>query len=90
MVEEEWTLILLSSLVGKAREVYSTLSVEDSGRYEIVKNVILKAYDLDPEAYRWKFHGTTKSNNQTHIEFTRHKETLFNRKSLRALRIFDS
>ena len=52
MVREEWTLILLSSLVGKAREVYSTLSVEDSGRYEIVKNVILKAYDLDPEAYR--------------------------------------
>ena len=37
---------------GKAREVHSTLSVEDSGQYEIVKNVILKAYDLDPEAYR--------------------------------------
>ena len=35
--EEKWTLLLQSSLVGKAREVYSTLSVDDSGQYEIVK-----------------------------------------------------
>ena len=77
--EEEWTLLLQSSLVGKAREVYSALSVDDSGRYEIVKNAILKAYELVPEAYRQKFRGTAKGDNQTHVEFTRQKETLFDR-----------
>ena len=34
--EEEWTLLLQSSLIGKAREVYSALSVDDSGRYEVL------------------------------------------------------
>ena len=77
--EEEWTLLLQSCLVGKAREVYSALSVKDSGRYEIVKNVILKAHELVLAAYRQKFCGITKSDNQTHVEFARQKETLFDR-----------
>ena len=53
--EEEWTLLLQSSLVGKAREVYSALSIDDSAQYDIVKSAILKAYELVPEAYRQKF-----------------------------------
>ena len=47
--------------------------------YKIVKNVILKAYELVLEAYRQKFRGITKSDNQTHVEFARQKETLFDR-----------
>ena len=77
--EEEWTLLLQSSLVGKAREAYSVLLVDDSGRYDIVKNAILKAYELVPEACRQKFRGTVKGDNQTHVEFARQKETLFDR-----------
>ena len=41
--------------MGKAREAYSSLSVEQSSDYEIVKREILKAYELVPEAYRLKF-----------------------------------
>jgi len=44
--------------VGKVREVYSALSVDDSGQYEIVKNAILKACELVPEAYQQKFRNT--------------------------------
>jgi len=55
------------------------LLVDDSGQYEIVKNAILKAYELVPEAYQQKFRNTVKSANQTHVEFARHKENLFDR-----------
>ena len=34
--KESWTLLLLSTLVGKAREAYS-VSVEESCQYEVVK-----------------------------------------------------
>ena len=52
---EAKTMLLQSVLVGKAREAYSSLSVEQSSDYEIVKREILKAYELVPEAYRLKF-----------------------------------
>lgn len=46
-------ILMLSSshqsvLVGKAREAYSSLSVEQSSDYEIVKHEILRAYELVP------------------------------------------
>lgn len=59
--EEEWTLLLQSSLVGKAREVYSPLSIDDSSQYYVVKSAILKTYELVPEAYRQKFRNMTKA-----------------------------
>ena len=45
-------LLLLSVLVGKAQEIFGSLSVEQSSNYEHVKEAILKAYELVPEAYR--------------------------------------
>ena len=50
-----WVLLLQSVLVGKAQEIYGSLSVEHSSNYEQVKEAILKAYELIPEAYRQKF-----------------------------------
>ena len=52
---ESWVLLLKSVLVGKAQEIYGSLSVEQSSNYEHVKEAILKAYELVPEAYRQKF-----------------------------------
>ena len=49
--KEVWTLLLQSVLLGKAREVYSALSVDLSSDYDVVKAAILKAYELVPEAY---------------------------------------
>ena len=77
--KESWVLLLQSVLVGKAQEIYGSLSVEQSSNYEHVKEAILKAYELVPEAYRQKFRNYLKYDNKTHVEFAREKENLFNR-----------
>ena len=76
---EHWTLLLQSVVVGKAREIYTQLSLEQSSDYDKVKELILKAYELVPEAYRQKFRDCRKELNQTHVEFARTKEQLFDR-----------
>ena len=37
--------------MGKAQEIYLTLPVEQSARYQVVKEAVLKSYELVPEAY---------------------------------------
>ena len=77
--KEHWTLLLQSVLIGRAREIYIQLGVEQSQHYETVKELILKGYELVPEAYRQKFRNCKKDSNQTHVEFARNKEQLFDR-----------
>ena len=77
--KESWVLLLQSVLVGKAQEIYGSLSVEQSSNYAHVKEAILKAYELVPEAYRQKFRNYLKYDSKTHVEFAREKENLFNR-----------
>ena len=77
--KEHWTLLLQSVLIGKAREIYTQLGVEQSHHYETVKELILKGYELVPEAYRQKFRNCKKDSNRTHVEFARSKEQLFDR-----------
>ncbi|XP_065920260.1 uncharacterized protein [Dysidea avara] len=76
---EVWTLLLQSALLGKAREAYSALSVDQSSEYDTVKSAVLRAYELVPEAYRQKFRNSRKNDSQTYVEFARSKETLFDR-----------
>ena len=77
--KEHWTLLLQSVVIGKAREIYTQLSHEQSSDYDKVKELILKAYELVPEAYRQKFRGCRKEHDQTHVEFAITKEQLFDR-----------
>ena len=77
--KEHWTLLLQSVVIGKAREIYTQLSLEQSSDYDQVKELILKAYELVPEAYRQKFRNCRKEHEQTHVEFARTKEQLFDR-----------
>ena len=77
--KEHWNLLLQSVLIGKAREIYTQLGVEQSHHYETVKELILKGYELVPEAYRQKFRNCKKDSNQTHVEFARKKEQLSDR-----------
>ena len=77
--QEVWTLLLQSVLTGKAREIYSALPVEKSAQYKEVRQAILKAYELVPEAYRQKFRSCVKQESQTYVEFAREKEALFDR-----------
>ena len=74
-----WMLLLQSVLVGKAREVYSAMSVEQSLQYDHVKKTVLKAYKLVPEVYRQNFRNCKRQDKQTYTEFAREKEALFDR-----------
>ena len=47
--------------------------------YHFVKESILKAYQLIPEAYRQKFRNYKKESDKTHVEFGREKERLLDR-----------
>ena len=76
---EHWTLLLQSVVIGKDREIYTQLSLEQSSDYDKVKELILKAYELVPEAYRQKFRDCRKEPYQTRVEFARTKEQLFHR-----------
>lgn len=58
-------------LTGKAQKAYSSLSVHDSQNYFKVKDAVLKAYELVPEAYRQKFRNMRKPAEQTYCEFAR-------------------
>ena len=75
--QDAWMLLLQSFLVGKAQEVYSGMSIEQSSQYNHVKTAILKAYELVPEAYRQNFRNYKKGEKQTYTEFAREKEALF-------------
>ncbi|XP_026019876.1 uncharacterized protein LOC113020278 [Astatotilapia calliptera] len=76
---EVWPLLLQCKLVGKAQEVYSALSLEESLKYDVVKSAILAAYELVPEAYRQRFHNHKRTANQTFVEFACEKATLVDR-----------
>ena len=77
--KEQWTLLLQSVLICKAREIYTQLGVDQGHHYETVKELILKGYELVPEAYGQKIRNCKKDSNQTHVEFARDKEQLFDR-----------
>ncbi|XP_068213448.1 uncharacterized protein [Palaemon carinicauda] len=72
-----WTTLVQCKLKGKAQRVYNTLSDEFSSDYDIVKSIIMKAYDLVPEAYRQKFRDLRKDLDTTFIEFARKKGQFF-------------
>uniref|UniRef100_UPI0035901BDB uncharacterized protein n=1 Tax=Myxine glutinosa TaxID=7769 RepID=UPI0035901BDB len=75
--EEAWTILVQSVLVGKAQEIYSALPMDQCADYEVLKKHILKAYELVPEAYRQKFRNARKRESETHVEFARVKENMF-------------
>ena len=55
------------------------MSVDDASRYDVVKQAILTACELVPEAYRQKFRGLRKADSQTYVEFAHDKEVFFER-----------
>lgn len=54
------TFLLQSVLVGKAQEAYIALSKSLLNVYHVVKEGVLKANELVPEAYRQCFRGWRK------------------------------
>ena len=73
---ETWTLYLQSVLCGEAMSVYGCLSEEESEDYDTVKETVLSAYRLIPEAYRTKFRNLKKDDKSTYVEYVRTKERM--------------
>ena len=71
--EDKWTTLIQCKLIGKAQKEYIALPEEVSKDYKEVKSLILKAYELVPEAYRLKFRELRKASQQTYVEFARKK-----------------
>ena len=71
--------MLQTVLTGKAQKAYASLSNEDAKDYGIVKQTILRAYELIPEAYRQKFRSWKKARQQSHLEFSKEKGMLFDK-----------
>ncbi len=65
--------------IGKAQEECASLPVDTSLDYGIVKDSVLLAYELVPEAYRQKCRNHKKAVTQTFVEFSREKQTLFDK-----------
>lgn len=77
--KDMWPILLHCKLVGKAQEVVSSLSLEEGLNYDVLKETILRAYELVPEAYRQKFRIHKKPSGQTFVEFAREKGVLFDK-----------
>eukprot|EP00061_Rhincodon_typus_P013421 g39789.t1 len=68
-------MLIRTKLVGSASEVFAVQSEVVSGEYEEVKQAILSAYKLVPEAYRQQFRNVSKEPGQTYIKLERIKES---------------
>ena len=57
----------------------SALSMDQAKQYDVVKDSILHAYELVPEAYRQKFRNARRLEQRTFVEFAFEKERLIDR-----------
>ena len=69
--KEYWITLLQKVLTGRAREILTHLSAEQCNDYDYVKDLILRSYQLNPEAYRQQFRNCRKEVDQTYVEFAR-------------------
>ena len=53
--KEQWAVYLSALLKGKALEVYFRLPVKDAQTYEILKDALLKRFNLTEEGFKQKF-----------------------------------
>ena len=74
-----WTTLLQTVFTGKARQTYTDLPQRYSYDYEKVKQIVLKIYELVPEAHILKFRTCQINEDEGCVEFMRSKERLFNK-----------
>ena len=75
--DSERILLLQCVFTGKAQKAYAALSAEQCTGYKMVKEAVLKAYELVPEEYWQRFRSWKKGGKQTHVEFTSELVTHF-------------
>lgn len=66
----EWALRLIPQLTGKALDTYARLGEVEANDYDVIKNAILKRYNLTASTYRDKFRGCKQFSSETFREFS--------------------
>ncbi|KAJ8018861.1 hypothetical protein HOLleu_42921 [Holothuria leucospilota] len=65
----EHAQVLEPYLTGPAQQAYFALSQEDQQKYSVVKEAVLRRYQLTSNPYRTKFRRETKQHSETFIDF---------------------
>ncbi|KAK3883876.1 hypothetical protein Pcinc_011822 [Petrolisthes cinctipes] len=73
----QWPFLLQSTLTGKARNTYISVTDDTRQDYYRLKKAILDTYQLRPEAYRQKFRKTSKKSDQSHVDFLYQTKKVF-------------
>ena len=53
--DERWAVKIAPQLTGKAQQAYAAMKAEDAGNYQLVKEAILRRYDISEQTYRQRF-----------------------------------
>ncbi|XP_062603532.1 uncharacterized protein LOC134265323 [Saccostrea cucullata] len=67
--KSEWALRLVPQLTGKALDTYARLGDGEASDYEVIKQAILKRYNLTASTYKDKFRGCRQYPTETFREF---------------------
>ena len=77
--KDQWPRLLEPYLTGKAQKAFHALSEEDKKQYDKIVQIILRHFQLTPEAYRIKFRTASKGPEETFEEFSTRLELYFRR-----------
>ena len=77
--KDKWSILISTSLKGKAQVAYAAMETVDKCSYEKVKIAILRSYEQVPESYRQSFRNLKKNDNQTHVDYVKDKSRYFDK-----------
>ena len=63
--EKRWAVKLAPQLTGKAQQAYAAMKVEDAGTYRLLKEAILRRYDISEETYRQRFRDAERKDSES-------------------------
>ncbi len=74
---EEWVKILQGQLRGKAQDIFINMPDDECFEYDKVRERILRAYEITPEAHRQAYRNLRPTHNQPLTEFANDQIRLF-------------
>lgn len=77
--KEEWVKILQGRLRGKAQDIFINMPDDECFEYDKVRECILRAYEITPEAHRQVYRNLRPTHNQPLTEFVNDQIRLFDR-----------
>ena len=75
----EYVNLIQFKLVGRAKDVFISLSIDDLTNYDTVKSKILDAYHITAEKLRQNFRSITKNGGESYLEFINRKSRAFDK-----------